>query len=190
MKVTTLSLLSLTMRRYRFVLLAAFAAATFAVFDQVLGVNLFVRSVHLIGNSDHLVFDEVVFFMVLGVASLAVDQTRNARRHRERNALHKSRIQTVRATMTSVHDVVNNALNNLVLIRLEAEKSQALSPDTLAQFDHLIEDTAAKLREIDALEVVAERTLAPGFSRLEIAPQGLRKSVRANGGDQPNVLSK
>lgn len=157
-----------TLRRYPLALAVLFSAVIFGVLRIYWNIDLFENLLDRLARNEHLEADEVVFFAIVSVLALAADQTRNVRRIREKNTLHKGRLQAVRSTMTSVHDIVNNALNNLVLIRLEAEKTQALSPQTLAEFERLIEDTAAQLREIDGLEALTERTLAPGLSRLEV----------------------
>ncbi len=70
------------------------------------------------------------------------------------------RLRVFRATMTTVHDLVNNFLANMQLIRLEAEGR--LPADTLELFDTLIEDNAAELRLLGDLEVVREKEMAVG----------------------------
>ena len=45
--------------------------------------------------------------------------------------------------MTSVQDLVNNFLNNLQLVRMDAEGR--LPPESLELFDDLIQDTSAKI---------------------------------------------
>jgi len=157
-----------TIRHYPLAIMVLFLALGYALLRLYLNIDLFENLLDLLTRNEHLEADEVVFFAIVSVLALAADQTRNVRRIREKNTLHKGRVQAVRSTMAAVHDIVNNALNNLVLIRLEAEKNQALSPQTLALFEGLIEDTAAKLREIDELETLSERTLAPGISRLKV----------------------
>ena len=158
------------LRRYPIGVRAICSGVLFFTFRAYFDLDLFETLIDGLSRIEHVEADEILFFIILAFVGLALDQTRNVGRQRAKNTLHKSRIQAVRSTMTAVHDIVNNALNNLLLIRLEAEKSQALSPDTLALFENLIEDTAVKLREIDELETLAERTLAPGLVRLETGP--------------------
>ncbi len=159
-----------TLRRYPLVVGAIGSGVVFFTFRAYFDLDLFETLIDGLSRIEHVEADEVFFFIIVAIIGLALDQTRNVGRQRAKNSLHTSRIQAVRSTMAAVHDIVNNALNNLLLIRLEAEKSQALSPETLALFENLIEDTAVKLREIDELETLAERTLAPGLVRLEVKP--------------------
>ena len=82
----------------------------------------------------------------------------NLRRHHA--DVEAQRLRVFRATMTTVHDLVNNFLANMQLIRLEAE--ERLPQETLDLFDRLIDDNAAELRLLGELEVVREKEMAVG----------------------------
>lgn len=82
----------------------------------------------------------------------------NLRRHHA--DVEAQRLRVFRATMTTVHDLVNNFLANMQLIRMEAE--DRLPQDTLDLFDRLIDDNAAELRLLGELEVVREKEMAVG----------------------------
>ena len=70
------------------------------------------------------------------------------------------RLKIFRATMTTVQDIVNNFLSNMMLIRLEAE--DRLSEETLALFDQLIQDAATELKLLGDLETIREKEMAIG----------------------------
>ena len=103
---------------------------------------------------------------------MAIDQTRNVARHRSQQRLVQDRLHMVQVTMATVQDIVNNALNNFIFVHIEAEKSHALSPETLATFENLITETAEKLRDINELEVVAERDLGENIRSLDLNGRG------------------
>jgi PAS domain S-box-containing protein len=65
------------------------------------------------------------------------------------------RLAVLQATMRTVHDIVNNFLNGVLLIRDEAEG--LLAPDSLALFDHMIGETTAKLKILGDLTTVTEQ---------------------------------
>ena len=71
------------------------------------------------------------------------------------------RLKVFRATMTTVHDIVNNFLMNMQLIRMEAEGR--LTEETVQLFDRLIEESAAELRVLGDLETVREKQMAVGI---------------------------
>lgn len=154
-------------KRYSFsVALTAFSGVYLSL-AMFLQVDLFEGFIDALSALEAFEADEVVLIIFFVVLGLTIDMARYQGLQRRRISLDQERIQAMRATMATVHDVVNNGLNNLHLIRLEAEKSQALSPETLSLFEELISDTAAQLREIDQLESVAERTLGEGLATLE-----------------------
>lgn len=82
----------------------------------------------------------------------------------------QARLQTLQTTMATVHDVVNNFLQSLLLFRLEAEKSQALSEESLKLFDGLVSDTSSKLKTIADLESVVEKSADSGITTLDLSP--------------------
>ncbi|MFC1673767.1 hypothetical protein ACFL12_06415 [Pseudomonadota bacterium] len=157
-------------KRYSFsVALTAFSAV-YLLLAFFMQIDLFEGLINALSALEAFEADEVVLIIFLIVVGITIDMTRYQGLQRRRITLDRERIQTMRATMSTVHDVVNNGLNNLHLIRLEAEKSQALSPETLTLFETLISDTAVQLREIDQLESVTERTLGEGLASLESGP--------------------
>ena len=81
-----------------------------------------------------------------------------ARRHNQE--VQVQRLNTFRATMTTVHDIVNNFLANMQLIRLEAEGR--LSDETLTLFDRLIQDTATELKVLGDLQTIREKEMVIG----------------------------
>ena len=79
---------------------------------------------------------------------------------RLQDEVQRQRLRVFKATMTTVHDIVNNLLNGLQLIRLEAE--DRLPAELLTQLDEMIADAAGKLRALGDLETVNEREMAIG----------------------------
>lgn len=158
-----------TFKRYPFSLLLVALGTLHLTLKPMMQINLLDGLILTLSRIETLKTDEIFLLTIILLMGISIDQSRNYMHQRRKRAADKQRIQAVRSTMATVHDVVNNALNNLVLIRLEAEKSQALSPETLVLFEDLIGDTAAKLRQIDALETFAEHTLGKGLKTLAMA---------------------
>ncbi len=97
--------------------------------------------------------------------------------NRHHAEVEAQRLRVFRATMTTVHDLVNNFLANMQLIRLEAE--DRLPQETIDLFDKLIEDNAAELRMLGELQVVREKEMAVGL--------GIDYRTAAPGGADPRV---
>ncbi|MDB5340713.1 MAG: hypothetical protein JWN70_6332 [Planctomycetaceae bacterium] len=103
---------------------------------------------------------EVMAAFFLVVAAFLVDHIVSRERgHAE--VLQAERLRVVHVTMRTVQDIVNNALNQLQFVRLEAEEAH-VSQDVLALFDETIQDTVAKLRELGDLETYVETQMGIG----------------------------
>ena len=74
--------------------------------------------------------------------------------------LQAERLRVVQVTMRTVHDIVNNCLNQLLMLRLDAEGH--VPNESLAAFDEAIRDASEKLRALGDIEVFAERNMAMG----------------------------
>ena len=68
--------------------------------------------------------------------------------------IKEERLRVFSVTMRTVQDIVNNFLNNLQLFRLEAEKKNALDPESLELMESIIQDTATKLRKLGKLDSI------------------------------------
>ena len=110
--------------------------------------------------------DEFILMAVCVSLAVFVDLTRQRKKSRREREISQHRMQVMRSTMATVQDVVNNFLNNLQLFRLEAERSQALNAEYLKMFDDLIEETAQKIKDIDEMEILAERKICEDITLL------------------------
>ena len=70
------------------------------------------------------------------------------------------RLRVFRATIRTVQDIVNNLLNGLQLVHIEADGH--LPPEMQALIDQTIEEAGAKLKALGDLETVEEREMAIG----------------------------
>ena len=134
------------------------AAAFATVLSTVSAVGLFVRP------ADPLWWSHPAEQMRLGMFLFvnAVIVVLAAERARPQRALEEERLRVVRITMRTVEDIVNNSLNQLYLLRLEAEGH--VEPGTLQQFDTTIHEMAAKLTNIGRLTTFAEKQMVLGMA--------------------------
>lgn len=83
--------------------------------------------------------------------------------HRLASEREKERIYL--AMLFSAQHIINNLINQLYYVKLEAEKHQALSPDTRAVFDRVLregEDLMALLSEVEDInEATIKETVLP-----------------------------
>jgi K+-sensing histidine kinase KdpD len=134
-------------------------AAAFAALLSTLGaVGLFVAPADRLWWSHPA--EQMRLAMFLGVNGVIVALA--TLRARPQRALQEERLRVVRITMRTVEDIVNNSLNQLYLLRLEADGRVA--PETLQHFDETIQDMAAKVTNIGRLTTFAEKQMVLGMA--------------------------
>jgi len=82
--------------------------------------------------------------------------------------IEKERLKTMRATIRTVQDIVGNFLNNLLLFRIEAEETKALSSDSLSLLDSLTKETSSKINEIGELNSIENEKIAEGMVGIKL----------------------
>jgi len=102
---------------------------------------------------------EVIIVALLTIPAFFVDRV-NARQRAHEAQLHAEQLRVLRVTMRTVQDIVNNNLNQLQLLRMEADGH--VSDKTLRFFDKTIRDTAAQLTALGNMEVFAEKPMEGG----------------------------
>ena len=80
---------------------------------------------------------------------------------RRNDELQLQRLRVFKATMRTVQDIVNNLLNALQLVHLEA--AGHVPAEVLAVVDRAIQDAAVKLTTLADLETVTEKEMALGL---------------------------
>jgi hypothetical protein len=112
--------------------------------------------------------DEVVTAFLLVVPAFFVDHLVARQRTHEAHLLAEQ-LRVLHVTMRTVQDIVNNNLNQLQLLRLEAEGR--VPEETLTLFDDALMDTAARLTALGNMEVFAEKPMASGLG-LDVLSKG------------------
>jgi hypothetical protein len=76
--------------------------------------------------------------------------------------LQNQRLQVLHATMHTVNDIVNNALNNLLLFKIKAEDSCCIDQSSIDQIDAIIHGTSSKLQKISSLQSTPMKAMSGG----------------------------
>lgn len=84
--------------------------------------------------------------------------------------LHQEQLRTLEATMNTVQDIVGNFLNNLQILRMEAEDG-GVQEESLAMLEELSQETAEKLQKIASMESVTFEDFGPGVEGLDYENQ-------------------
>jgi hypothetical protein len=81
-------------------------------------------------------------------------------RRRAEAEINAERMRVFKATMRTVHDIFNNGLNCLQLVRHEADGR--IPHESIEAFDQTVVDMTENLTALEALEVVVEKQMAIG----------------------------
>jgi hypothetical protein len=107
----------------------------------------------------------------LCIATIVIAGLRFHRRQQVIVAERAEQLRVVHVTMRTVQDIVNNCLNQIQLLRLDADG--LVSEETLRLFDEAIQDTTTRLKELGNLQVFAEKQMAIGGGLDVTAPIGV-----------------
>ncbi len=133
-------------------------------YHSFLGVPMIDRGLLLgvlvVQTTDPRLFDtDEVRLMRMAAAQLAPIVS-DARMEREAQ-LQAERLRVVRMTMRTVHDIMNNCLNQLQLLRFEAEGH--VPQESLAHFDEAISAAVSELKSLADAEAITERQMQSGI---------------------------
>lgn len=74
--------------------------------------------------------------------------------------VREEKLKVLKATMRTVQDITGNFLNNLQFFKLEINKNQTLTPESLRKLDELIDDTSLRLNKLGNLDEIREKKMA------------------------------
>ncbi|MBI5559254.1 MAG: hypothetical protein HY885_16645 [Deltaproteobacteria bacterium] len=96
----------------------------------------------------------IVFTALLAtIVSLALSNwTEKIEQRKKEVELREARLRTLQSTMRTVQHIVNNFLNCVMLIRLEAEEEGALTKSSLEKLESNILEVSRQLVELSELE--------------------------------------
>ena len=148
------------LRRFPFTS-AAVVFAVSVVSAAVIGdINLVEIPISIMGRIEQHEVNGVITALLLAIVALVVDTIRAAGQRKRDAQRQAERLRAVRMTMRMVQDIVNNCLNQLQLLRVEAD---GLVPEeSLGLFDKAIQETSAKLKKLGDLKVFAEKQMVIG----------------------------
>jgi hypothetical protein len=131
--------------------LAILALANYDVLRFGVQLVLFLQPQHI---------DELIAIIVLIFAGLTIDQLRAKRRADLEAKMQAERLLVLKATMRTVQDIVNNFLQSMMLLEIEAGES--VSPETTQLLERARRETFEKLKTLADLESTPEIEMAVG----------------------------
>jgi hypothetical protein len=146
-------------RRFPYTASAMALACTVAGLAMTWDINVFdLPELDFIGIENNEIGEVVVACLFIFPAFFVDHVLAGRRAHEDR--LQDERLRVLRMTMRTVQDIVNNNLNQLQLLRIDAVGHV---PDaSVALFDQVIRDTATELTTLGNIEVFIEKPMEIG----------------------------
>ena len=147
------------LRRFPYTFVALALALMVLVLALFWDIDVFELPGINIGGIERTEIGEIAMAFLLVIPAFFVDYV-VARQRTHEAQIQTEKLRVLRVTVRTVQDIVNNSLNQLQLIRLEAEGR--VPDETLTLFDETIQNTAAQLRALGTIEVFAEKPMPSG----------------------------
>lgn len=147
--------------RFPFTIAAALVAALLIVGAMVGHVDFIRINAAVFEEIETHELDDILACLALIPLGIGIDHVRASKQERHQKEIEAQRLRVLKATMTTVLDIVNNFLNNLQLFRLDAE--EVLPQSSIELFDQLVLETSVKLKVLGDLEATPEKAMTMGM---------------------------
>jgi hypothetical protein len=142
-------------------LIGVLAATIHIIFD----VDVFERFAGFIRYYEAYDVDELVLFFPLLLMGLIIDSVNE--RNRKTDEIAQQRLNTLKATMTTVQDINNNFLNNMQYFVMEARENKQLKDESIEMINTMIFDTAKELQLLGNIEHTNEHEYSAGVKGID-----------------------
>jgi hypothetical protein len=139
-------------------LVAVGLAIVMILIATLTNVDLINLNLKLLNGIEKNEIDDLLIAGALICVGLTIDLWQ--RRKRQQAEIDAQKLRTLKATMRTVQDIVNNFLNNLLLFQMDA--AAVMPHGSLDSIEELSQQTYQKLKALGDLESVRETPLATG----------------------------
>jgi len=161
-----------TVANFKFTTIGLFVSTIFLILSLLFDLDLFEKIVDLLHSVEAYDVDELLIALFIISAGLLIDYHQD--RIKKEYELEHKRLKALKATMSTVHDIVNNFLNNIHLFIFEA-KAKKLTPESIETLEKLIQETADELRELGDVESVREIEVVEGIMGIDYKTESAKK---------------
>jgi hypothetical protein len=148
-------------KEMRVTIVAAVLATALIVAVCLTDIDFVQLNLKLLDGIEKHEMDDVLSAIALIFAGLAIDLWQRRKRHQAE--IDAQKLRTLKATMRTVQDIVNNFLDNLLLFEMEAQA--VMPPGSLDALEELAQQTYQKLKALGDLESVRETPLTSGVGK-------------------------
>jgi len=159
-------------RNFKFTTIGVFVSIFFLIASLLFDLDLFERIFDLMQSFEAYDIDELLIALFIISVGLLIDYYKE--RIKREHELEQERLKALKSTMSTVHDIANNFLNNMHLFIFEA-KEKRLTPESIDSLEKLIHETAGELRELGEVDSVREIEVAEGIMGIDYKPPTAKK---------------
>jgi hypothetical protein len=148
------------LREIRFTVVGVVLSVGLVLTSVLTHIDLVKLNLKFLENIERHHWDNMLIGVTFILVGLTIDRvlSRQKRRKRQQDEIEALRLRTLKATMRTVHDIVNNFLNNLMLFEIPAKDDGSFET-----MEELIQHTSQQLRSLGDVESVVEQSLAVGI---------------------------
>jgi len=151
--------------RFRITLYLAVIGLLVVGFHIIFDVDIFEKFVALIHRYEAYEVDELVIVFPLILIGLIIDGLNE--KNRKEHEIELQRLKALKSTMTTVHDISNNFLNNMQYFIMEARENKQLKDESIETINTLIFDTAEELKLLGQVNHTKEQEYSAGISGID-----------------------
>lgn len=165
-----------------------FPATTLAILVGVSGygvlfflgeIDLFEKLIGVLARVETYEIDEILILSFFILGGLVYDLIHNHLKNQHQLDIQKQRLRVLKVTMNTVHHIVNNALNNLQIIKMQIEEGQTPTVKSAELMDRIIQETAEKLRLIGNLNDTPEIQVTTGIVEIDYGQRSNSKETNS-----------
>ena len=151
------------LKEMRFTAAAAVLGIALILTAALTNIDLVKLNLKLLDGIEKNEVDDIVSSLTLIFVGLTMDRvfSHQRRLRRQHAEIEAQKLRTLKATMRTVQDIVNNFLNTLMLFEIAANGD--MPHGSLETIEELIQDTSQKLKALGDLDSVVENSLAVGI---------------------------
>ncbi len=119
-------------------------------------INLFKPLSNIFINVEKHQRDQFFIVLIIILIGIIIDFRRYKKKKLELINIQKHKLDTLKSTMHTVNDIVNNFLQIVVFFRTEVKDKELLDSETIKILDKAINRTIERLKKLEDLKVVNE----------------------------------
>lgn len=143
------------MKQYKLTLIGIFCAVLLYLATIVFDLEMFEALIAMLDELEHLEIDEIIIPAFVFVGFVIADVLRR----NKVNRVSKEKLKIYRAMVESTHHVLNNFLNQMLLVKMNAEAPPGFDPRVLEIYDQIVADAQNQIHALSNITEINESAI-------------------------------